>query len=218
MGDKVTISDLIKLAEHINQRVDDDTRYDGILVDNFFWAVDTKTVTFNINKCYLSDSKIHGKGVFAKKDISEESIITFYPAHYIAIINGGVKVDEANMTKIIMCNKAMEMGLKYSTDINHVYGYKLNNEYKICGDPRIIDDTDYLGHMINDGARGHASRSKPNKLDKEIYNKIVVKINNASSYYVDRFCVAIISIRDIKKGEEILMPYSYEYWEGVNKD
>jgi len=43
----------------------------------------TTIFPFELNKAYIQPSKIHGFGVFAKKDIQKNELITFYPGDII---------------------------------------------------------------------------------------------------------------------------------------
>lgn len=173
-------------------------------------------VDFNdekIHKVEVKESKTHGLGVFATRDINKGELITYYPAHYVMLypekgekytkvkygVLGGITVSRKNL--------AVPENLRD-------YEFEINSYYSIAGDPRIYDNLTYVGHMINDGARGHSTLDNYNPQDEELY-KIVVKAKcNAVLQFEQNglLSVKVTAIKNIKKGEEILAPYGYEYW------
>jgi hypothetical protein len=163
------------------------------------------------NKTYIAKSKISGNGLFASTKINKGDIITLYPPHYIGYYKegsyAGCKVGLLE-SDIVMQNK-----LKFDDTI-WKYKMNINKKYAIYGDPRIIDCPAFLGHMINDGARGHSTKENYNHKDREIYNKITPFVNNSYYQFIENTYVVIIAYRNIEKDEEILMPYGYDYWIG----
>jgi SET domain-containing protein len=164
---------------------------------------------FIIDKCYIKESKIQGLGVFVKDDIKTGELITLYPPHFTIY---HPKKDRKKMavinSRLIEVNK-----LKFDLGIKKYYTIDLNERYSICGHPKLIDDPIFLGHMINDGCRGH-SYNEDNliKKDCELYNKLAPLKNNSKFEYFGETCIGIVATKDIKKDEEILVTYNYNYW------
>ena len=109
--------------------------------------------------------------------------------------------------------------IKFDLDIKKYYTIDLDSKYSICGHPKLIDDPIFLGHMINDGCRGH-SYNDDNliKKDCELYNKLTLLKNNSKFEIIGEICIVIIATKDIKKDEEILVTYNYKYWMDHDKN
>ena len=127
-----------------------------------------------LNECFtkveLKQSAIHGRGVFASKLIKYGEPITMYPADAL--------IEDLGSGKVKYYSKEEE-------DI-HVfddYLIRFTGNVSIAGNPRIVDNTAYLGHMIN-----HAESP------------------NATFMRIKCFLITI-SLRDIPVGEEILVNY-----------
>lgn len=168
----------------------------------------TTKLPINIDKVYIKQSNIHGNGLFAKVNINKGDIITFYPGDVLVYYpeknrnitssRGLIIHDHMNKELSSICDKNQEFYDCYTFDINE--------SYSIIGFPDINDNPSYLGHICNDGARGYSEK------DKEIYmNDILIK-SNAMSHIICDCIVAVVAIKDINIDEEILVPYSHEYW------
>jgi hypothetical protein len=95
----------------------------------------------------------------------------------------------------------------------------VNNEpvnYAIYGHPNLTNDPAFLGHMINDGAKGHSTTDLHNQKDKVLYDKVSHILGNAEFYPVVGLCCVILATKEIHIGEEVLVSYGYSYWETVN--
>ena len=165
--------------------------------------------TPELNLCYLGDSKIHGKGVFASRDIKEGELITFYPAHYVVMTPSD---QDPNTNKEFGVLNSSFTNNKDLTDFLRVtYTFNIDENIGICGDPTITESTDFLGHMINDGCRGHYTKI-PNPKDIKLYETIT-KLKRNSVIHLERDAITfVVASCDIKKDDEILISYGYPYW------
>jgi SET domain-containing protein len=165
----------------------------------------------NLNKVHVKESKIHGNGLFASKDIKSGEIITFYPGDILVYypdknrdkinnVVGYIFSEELKDNKEL--NAAFNNNKKYYKD----YQLVVNETYSIIGVPEINDNPMYLGHICNDGARGHTEK------DKQIYEKVSVIKSNAYFKNICDCMMAVIAIKDIKKDDEILVTYGHGYW------
>ncbi|KAK1733126.1 hypothetical protein QTG54_016264 [Skeletonema marinoi] len=115
------------------------------------------------------------------------------------------------------------------------YAVTMSDVYSVMGHPSLDDNPAYIGHFANDGA-GHLAYEMPDSprnieaslelgLDTEssefgVEDNIaayVLKsfdVANAMHQPVDddEFHMVTVAIRDIKKGEEILVTYGPDYW------
>lgn len=173
-------------------------------------------VDFNdeeIHKVEIKESKIHGLGVFAMQDIKKGELITYYPAHYVVLYPEG-RMNKGGVKKAYLEGKTVKDHKFECPENARDYEFEINSFYSIAGDPRIYDNLTYVGHMINDGARGHSTYEKYDEKDERIYNMVVrAKCNAQHTFIADGLLsVKTLAMRDIKAGEEILAPYGYGYW------
>ena len=116
------------------------------------------------------------------------------------------------------------------------YAVTMNNVYSVMGHPYLDDNPAYIGHFANDGA-GHLAYEDPDSprnmeaslelgLDTESSEFGVT--DNIAAYVLKSFDVAnamhqpldsanelhmvTVAVRDITKGEEILVTYGPDYW------
>jgi SET domain-containing protein len=140
-------------------------------------------IPITIDKSYVKKSKIHGNGLFAKVNINAGDIITFYPCD------------------VLKSKNDHKVANKYKC-----YTYTINDSYSIVGFPENNKNPTYLGHICNDGARGRCQK------DRDIYNKITLIKSNAMYNVICDSIVAVIAIKDINIGDEILVSYTHNYW------
>ena len=77
---------------------------------------------------------------------------------------------------------------------------------RLMGVPRLWRQPAYLGHMANDPV-GYAPT-------KEKYKELAEATGNAAFVGLAcGLCVAVVATRSIQAGEEVLVPYTYGYWD-----
>ncbi|KAL7492429.1 hypothetical protein ACHAWT_002112 [Skeletonema menzelii] len=115
------------------------------------------------------------------------------------------------------------------------YAVTTNDVYSVMGHPSLDDNPAYIGHFANDGA-GHLAYEMPDSprnieaslelgLDTEsgdfgvednIAAYVLKSFDVANAMHQpldnDEFHMVTVAIRDIKKGEEILVTYGPDYW------
>lgn len=143
---------------------------------------------------YIKNSVIHGLGVFANKDFVEGDLITRYPAHYIYKLNHYL-IHNINFK---------------ANDNFKDYRYDLGDNIVINGHPKIINNMTLVGHICNDGYKHNFQTN--NKKNRNKYNKKAKRINNSVFIKFDDEIINIVSFKNIKKDEEILVPYGFNYW------
>lgn len=146
---------------------------------------------------YLDQSNIHGIGVFAKQNIKKGELITLYPAHYITIKDLKIRM------------RTTELKLEKHIFLDYSFAY--NNNIIITGNPLLYKDENNIAHLCNDGYKHNYKTN--NKKNRNNYNKKSKEYNNSSFRSIlDTNFVGLISTKDIKSGEEILVPYGFSYW------
>ena len=166
----------------------------------------------------IKDSPIHGLGVFATCDIPANKIVTFYPAHSVAIYHDGGKT-----TKIIHRSQEFEDNYDFYQNL-YTLGdeSKIFGDYEITGDPNVKDPL-YLGHLLNDGTGNLFSGISYSDLwnDKNLAREILDEYkekgnNNCYIEIVENFPICYIKTnRPIKSGTELLTTYGPIYWYGL---
>lgn len=170
----------------------------------------TLKLGLNINKVHIKQSKIHGNGLFSSVNIKKGEIITLYPCDILAYYPDKDREKDHYVSYIYseILNENNELKTKFEQNRKYYKGYQLsvNDEYSIIGLPEYDNDPTYMGHICNDGARGH----KPE--DKLIYDKISILKSNACFRNICDCMMAVVALRDITINEEILVTYGHGYW------
>ena len=155
----------------------------------------------------LRSSLVHGKGVFATRDIAEGEVVTIYPCHEMLWRPHG----EPNW---VACN-----GGSVCPDANYASSVDIfGGHMGAVGDPAKTDDPRYLGHMINEGVKitrlAHAAIYAT--LGRRRWNVCVDDIDGIETLQAFNkgfdYNLYVRSIRDIKKDEELFTAYGPEYW------
>jgi uncharacterized protein Veg len=170
----------------------------------------TLKLGLNINKVHIKQSKIHGNGLFSSVNIKKGEIITLYPCDVLVYYPDKDREKDHYVSYIYseILNENNELKNKFEQNRQYYKGYQLsvNDEYSIIGLPEYNNDPTYMGHICNDGARGH----KPE--DKLIYDKISILKSNACFRNICDCMMSVVALRDISINEEILVTYGHGYW------
>jgi len=176
----------------------------------------SKNIPFGLDKVEVKKSKVHGYGVFSKKNILKGELITFYPGDFVEFYPKGDKIKDNHMTSIIRSER-FEKHFGDTTDTkfrDNNYSYDLNKHYSIIGSPHFKGDPNYMGHFINDGAKSNST-----KKSNEIYKTItMLKANCIFHNLKEDLHVAVVSTKKIKRGEELFISYGLGYWKSYNKN
>lgn len=167
----------------------------------------------NIDNVEVKSSPVHGKGVFATKNIKEGDLITLYPGDIVAYIPDANGKDKNHLVLPFYSERMEKANSEASNkkeniyDLYSSYKYNVNDHYTIIGCPEFTDNPSYCGHLIND-------RCDFDKITPEIYSKLSLLKTNSKFVNIARDShVVIVARRDIVKGEEIFISYGVGYWE-----
>lgn len=198
----------------IEEIKDNNTNY---FIDRLQFNFLTNILPFELNSITVKPSTIHGRGVFAIKDIKNKELITFYPGD---VLEYTPNRDRNNNNHCVITYSSKRFKNKYGNVAkeekyrDNNYAFTISNLYTIIGDPFFDKDPNYMGHFINDGAKSTSTRQS-----NEIYLKIsLLKANCCFQHIRGDIHVAIVSTRDIKKDEELFIHYGLQYWESFNKN
>lgn len=165
---------------------------------------------FSLDNVYVKKSKVHGRGVFAKKDIVKGSLITFYPGDIVLFYpnNDLLKINDKVVFSILASKRFEPFSNPSANFGDDEYFFMMDNKaYAIIGSPRFDKDPNYLGHLINDGVYNPWSKSVYS------YERDAYKTDNCDFYYIiNNLHVGIMATKDINKGEELFLSYGIDYW------
>jgi hypothetical protein len=163
----------------------------------------------------VGPSPVHGRGVFAKKQLPPKVIVTFYPCDAIHSTDTGELC-------VYRQDPATDISLKEEALLQD-YGFWLSGErdVRIIGNPRRRFHSRLLGHMVNDGATDVLAGVKVEELEAQ--EKTVEKVfqycresmarqNCEFQLNSNRTVVAIVTTRLVEAGEELFTSYGLIYW------
>jgi len=141
-------------------------------------------------------SSINNHGVFANIDILKNNIITYYPAHYIYKLNN-----------YSIYNINLEPPSNYK---DYRFDLDIIEDIAIIGHPYITGNMNWVGNKINDGYKHNYKINNKKKRNK--YNKKTKECNNALFIVNKNNIVEVVATKNIKKDDEILVSYRFNYW------
>lgn len=156
----------------------------------------------------LRPSNRHGLGCFAIRNIRKDEVITMYPCD--VVINQ--KMNHRNIVFSDRLSDHIRDTLPNPQEFDYrkyfPYGIGLEESLFLIGYPGFKDDTNYLGHFINDGAKANSD-----KRSHTIYETVTaLKRNCKFQSVLGRAHMAVVATRDIEKDEELLTTYGLKYW------
>ena len=156
-------------------------------------------------------SPIHGKGLFVTRDVKPGELLTLYPPDILTFRRTSPNSDGSY-------GLAMRYGAPLDNarsqaelhEIIQTYSFHLGTtggvRAEVVGFPDLCDQPAYLAHIANDGVGPSGSADQ--------YNKNIVATCNASLARIYcRMCVGIFAVSPIPTGTEVLVPYTFDYWD-----
>ena len=213
---------LIEIENSMYDRYKSSMELSTCLLNNKQYIIDkvklenlNSILPFELNKVKLKKSNIHGYGVFAKRKIFKNELITFYPGDIVEYHPNADNNITLSYTSKRYENK---FGKNIHDDIfkkyrNNDFAYDINDQYTIIGCSYFTDNPNYLGHYINDGGKTNSTEKS-----NEIYMKITNIKRNCDFYSLKDLHIAIIAMKDIEIEDELFIRYGIEYWDSYNKN
>jgi len=170
----------------------------------------------NYNHIKIDKSPIHGKGVFATKQIPSNVVVTFYPCDAIQYPN-------KTQLAINVWRDGLDLELPQDESIINDYKFDLSDEIRIIGNPRRFTNTLLLGHLINDGGIDFFSGIDVEELKNtqflqgRIFLYIQSSLKNSNCIFErnqNESIICIVTTRIIEEGEELTVSYTPSYWLG----
>ncbi len=169
---------------------------------------------FGLDSAIAKPSKIHGTGVFVKKNILVGELITFYPADFVEYSPDKNRHIPKHLVGVSRSARYVRsFGLITDSNVrDNNYACYIDPKYTIIGEKTFDNDPNYLGHLINDGAKSDSS-----KKSNRIYSTISSLKANCKYYNLKGgLHVAIIATKNIREGEELFITYGIPYWRSHN--
>lgn len=170
----------------------------------------TRLEALSLNRCYVAESTLAaaGNGLFASRDISAGELITLYPGDGVCIEDGATAAGSslwaasaADGLRRSLDASILERGKDYEREVDREVGTT-----SVLGDPLLVEDPAYLGHMLNDGA------TCTREALRTAYVAEAAAACNVHQVALDACHVAIVATRDVWKDEELFMAYGAGYW------
>lgn len=180
----------------------------------------------HLHRCSIAPSSIRGagQGLFADRDIEAGELITCYPgdavlcwqyADHSAQYNSEAQVYHSSHIASTEAN-----ALRFVNDL-HSYELPASQTLSVLGDPLLLDDAAYLGHMANDGASAGQFSENEGEVgglfdmmheEEEKYNMDSAARVNAEHMSLEGCHMVTRALTHICEGDEIFVTYGYRYW------
>jgi hypothetical protein len=148
----------------------------------------------------------YGRGLFSNRDISNEEIVCIYPCHQVVFETGD--------------NEGTVISLEENQNIDMSYGYKVDKDVSMYGNPYICVNEWFCGHMVNDLSYNdndlveNATDLQVGqficKYDLNMVSRANIKFDTIE--YRHYKWIVLRAVKDIKKNDELSLPYRYMYW------
>jgi SET domain-containing protein len=151
------------------------------------------------NLVRAAPSKVHGLGVFAVRDIRKHTCCTAYPIDLLVLHDGG---SEPGLRPLVVFsrqhrNSEAEAHRRLKKQLFD-YGLDIAPGVAVYADPS-THSPGLCGHMIND-PRGTGAEA----------NCVECPIGGGA-------LIGILTLRDVREGEELLMDYGERYWQARSR-
>eukprot|EP00928_Gymnodinium_smaydae_P072235 TRINITY_DN55632_c0_g1_i1.p1 TRINITY_DN55632_c0_g1~~TRINITY_DN55632_c0_g1_i1.p1 ORF type:complete len:259 (+),score=49.96 TRINITY_DN55632_c0_g1_i1:114-890(+) len=162
-----------------------------------------------LRRARAAPSRIHSRGVFATRAIDAGDLVTLYPGDALQFYPPTEDGSLASTRTGLLYGQHVaedarckgQVLSEYST-----YAYDVDGLYALVGLPQLDQDPAYLGHLCNDGVAVAECR------DAIDYESKSIIANNAAFQSILDAAVAVVALKRIGEGEEILASYGHSYW------
>lgn len=167
-----------------------------------------------INTCYVDISPIHGKGLFAARNLKKGDIITFFFPYFLETVvksdNHDILDNPEEGVSILPIISRRSLNSHDIHQMRHCENRILDNVY-LMGDPHETTDARFLGHIVNDACEFYSGIT-----ELEYDEQISMKANSCLVKNVhEPRLLYIVAYKNIEAGEEILSYYTWAYWQNM---
>lgn len=160
----------------------------------------------------IRKSDIHGNGVFAKENIKNGTVVTFYPVDgYSENSETDYKIAD-DWTNDNNTDNNTDNNIDV-TNVYENYSCVINDNLKIIGNPNNTNKSELLGHMINDSIGCTFEDTNLDKIKDGIYEYYLKSNNNCKLKINEKYgLIYVVATKDIEKNEELTYQYGPMYW------
>ena len=169
-----------------------------------------------LNRCEVRPSEVHGRGIFATRDIAAGELVTLFPGDAMLTWPDGdleKRVGGCEIKALFGQHVSNDEQTSASCFVRSPSArqYELPTalpEVTLLGDPQRDDDPAYLGHLANDGA-AIAFEDEPSR---KAYAAASAACANAAHVSLEGLHHATVATAPIKRGDEVLVSYGEPFW------
>ena len=176
----------------------------------------TRFQDLELDRCAVGKSAIHGRGLFATRDIAPGELVTLYPGDALLSWPDGDAASRSAGCEIkALFGSHVPNDEQTAEDLfvraANARAYELPTSVPsltIVGDPARDADPSYLGHLANDGAAIVAG----DEASRAAYAAASAARANADHWTLEGAHHATVATRPIAAGDEVLVSYGEGYW------
>lgn len=166
-----------------------------------------------IHRTEVRSSSVHGKGLFATRDIFENELITLYPGDaLLAWDSDGPGPRGCPLRAVygphVTTKEQADSDFFLLQDTARDYEIVTGKRRSVVGDPKRDRDAAYLGHMANDAINNNNNNNRGEQQQQPKEQQQV----NAVNLTLEGCHTVTLATRLIKKDQEILVSYGEGYW------
>ena len=154
--------------------------------------------------CVVKPSPVHGRGVFATRDIAAGEYLTMYPADSLVLQPLGWKDGPMQHSYAMIGPLSVDVCNHYAHITRRLDRSQGLDMVSIVGDPQKAYDRHFLGHVVNDAASLSSGASEDDY-------RTVSRSRQNCMCNVDRAC-ALVAVRRIVADSELFMSYGVPCW------
>lgn len=160
----------------------------------------------------IGDSEGRGKGIFAKREIKTNEVITLYPVDVCEVYDDNSKYLYYSEFFMKFSHENADNGHEEFKRSIAEYNLNFKDGRNILAFPSNNSSEAFLGHIANDGATDFSSRRSYLATSIAARNAVIRPIPEKNP-----FIYALVATKDIPEGSEIFLSYSMDFW-FKNKD
>lgn len=151
----------------------------------------------------IRPSKIHGNGLFAKKCMQKNTIVTMFPAHFLGKDTGG---------KMRWASLYLEKPEHHPNNLEEYILSPHEIKYSLCGIPEVNENPNFRGHLINDSFSIDSKTPEKNLYKETLRYALKTESGSNARFIIISGLPLVELVRDIDQDEEVLATFGIGYW------
>lgn len=166
----------------------------------------TRNSDLHLARSAVRESSLHGRGLFALRDLAQGELITFYPGDALLIWKDSDRSPDRDVGVLFGAHVLERDPERVLSEGARGFEVQVSETTSLVGDPELCDDQAYLGHMCNDGSMCSSPEERAS------YEQESASASNAAFIGIEGCHFSVQATRAIKAGAEILVSYGAGYW------